>query len=322
MNGNGSLLIMVLIATTGCGSAIADEADGDALDDVGADTDTDTGADNGADSDSDVATEADAHDGTDVENVDASDGSPVCGNRVREGLEECDDGNAVPRDGCESDCRFSCHASADCDDRNVCTTDSCTTVEAGRLCTYADATVACDDSDACTHGDFCEGGLCRAGRCTSACTWARDVDGDGYGDVPPPEPACSVTRPAAGWVNDTTDCCDEQANANPAQMGFFAGSYACGVVGATYWDYNCDGRDELRFASCARCAGSSYATCALAAEGWLPTVDSEGSTICAPPACGVSGAWVTACAWITGPSGEAGCNPVPDPVSLTVQECR
>lgn len=36
--------------------------------------------------------------------------TPVCGNGVTEGSEECDDGNTVDGDGCGSDCRISCDA--------------------------------------------------------------------------------------------------------------------------------------------------------------------------------------------------------------------
>ena len=32
--------------------------------------------------------------------------TPCCGNDVKEGDEECDDGNAVPGDGCENDCKL------------------------------------------------------------------------------------------------------------------------------------------------------------------------------------------------------------------------
>lgn len=34
--------------------------------------------------------------------------------------EQCDDGNAIPNDGCEGDCTITCETSADCDDGDIC----------------------------------------------------------------------------------------------------------------------------------------------------------------------------------------------------------
>ena len=43
-----------------------------------------------------------------------------CGNGVVDGEEQCDDGNDVPKDGCENDCTFSCEADAQCEDGDPC----------------------------------------------------------------------------------------------------------------------------------------------------------------------------------------------------------
>ncbi len=48
----------------------------------------------------------------------------------------------------------------DCSDGNPCTDDACDP-QAG--CTHADNTAPCDDGDACTTGDHCQGGSCAGG---------------------------------------------------------------------------------------------------------------------------------------------------------------
>ena len=63
---------------------------------------------------------------------------PVCGNAIREGTEQCDDGNTRNGDTCTSQCRIPgatsvCgngipEGSEECDDGNVSNTDSCSTV--------------------------------------------------------------------------------------------------------------------------------------------------------------------------------------------------
>lgn len=46
--------------------------------------------------------------------------------------EECDDGNAIPDDGCEPDCVFSCHSNAECDDLDACNgAETCVTSGTG-----------------------------------------------------------------------------------------------------------------------------------------------------------------------------------------------
>jgi cysteine-rich repeat protein len=87
-----------------------------------------------------------------------------CGNGTREGDEECDDGNAVPGDGCETDCLFTCLDSFDCEDADPCRDWSCIEGGTGRICRPGFTTAPCDDGDPCTTPDRCDG----AGRCSGA----------------------------------------------------------------------------------------------------------------------------------------------------------
>ena len=52
-------------------------------------------------------------------------------------------------------------ATKDCDDKETCTVDSCNT--ATGACQNAAKSGPCDDNDACTGGDLCDGGACKPG---------------------------------------------------------------------------------------------------------------------------------------------------------------
>ncbi len=130
---------------------------------------------------------------------------PVCGNAVKEGGEQCDDGNRINSDSCTNDCRLSAcgdgliQAGEECDDGNSVNTDNCSS-----LCRFAacgDGVVQsveqCDDgnrinSDSCTNdcrapscgdgviqsGEDCDDGNdSNADACTSQCQRSRCGDG-------------------------------------------------------------------------------------------------------------------------------------------------
>jgi cysteine-rich repeat protein len=93
-----------------------------------------------------------------------------CGNGVREGAEECDDGNTREADGCDNDCTFSCKADTDCDNANRCDgAEKCTL--ATHVCAAGTA-LACDDQNACTRNE------CNP---TTGCVYTlTDADRDGH----------------------------------------------------------------------------------------------------------------------------------------------
>lgn len=99
--------------------------------------------------------------------------APGCGDGVRTGAEECDDGDLEGGDGCEADCTFTCETDPDCDDGSVCTgTETCDV--AMHTCVPG-TTLACDDSSPCTRNE------CDA---ATGCVYPLiDMDMDGHAPI-------------------------------------------------------------------------------------------------------------------------------------------
>jgi cysteine-rich repeat protein len=164
-----------------------------------------------------------------------------CGDGVVAPTEECDDGNAVDGDGCDSDCTYSCHRATDCDDAEECTTNLCVAHGGGRACTATPVAVGtvCDDSSTCTDPDACNAeGVCTGPPTASDtlcndglyCNGADDVC-DGAGScVPISMPPCSISG-CVGGCDETTDTC------TPAAAGLTcrAAAHQCDAV------ESCDG---------------------------------------------------------------------------------
>jgi cysteine-rich repeat protein len=145
--------------------------------DGGGDADADGDGDGDADADGDGDAPADAE-----AEAEASEDVPAsCGNGSLEPPEECDDGNPVDGDGCDWNCRFSCHEAADCADSDPCTADDCRAGGTGRVCDHAVAAgSACEDGDPCTDGDQCDdAGVCQGGWSVCACATTADCPDDG-----------------------------------------------------------------------------------------------------------------------------------------------
>ena len=116
----GSVVWLATAPTIGCGggSDIADET-------------ADTGADPDASTDG------------------PNDDNPICGNGFKEGVEQCDDGNAVNGDGCQNDCTLTCKPGPDgdkkCNDGDACNgVETCGTdnkCEPARRCPMATSAV-------------------------------------------------------------------------------------------------------------------------------------------------------------------------------------
>ena len=82
----------------------------------------------------------------------------------------CDDGEACTEgDACKAGV---CAGKAKtCDDKNPCTTDSCSPKG---TCESTPNSLACDDGDPCTEGDVCASGTCKPGKDACACQKKAD----------------------------------------------------------------------------------------------------------------------------------------------------
>jgi cysteine-rich repeat protein len=153
----------------------------------------------------------------------------TCGDGEVNGTEECDDGNATADDGCEADCTFSCHAAADCDDDDQCTTDSCDTVAGGRLCNHViDDGADCDDGNDCTTGETCDAaGACTGGTNECECdpTGTDTCEAD-HGDDEPCNGTLVCDDATSACVVDTDTVLDP---GDPCDNGVFCdGVDTCG----------------------------------------------------------------------------------------------
>jgi hypothetical protein len=207
--------------------------------------------------------------------------------------EPCDDGEPCTEETvCGADGACGGGRPTVCDDGNLCTDDAC---RAGEGCFFVANTAACDDGDPCTSGDACTDGRCVPGAGVGG--WYPDADDDGFGDAHA-TPVCSATPPA-GYVADSSDCCDSVAAARPDQTEWFDVGYTCGA-GSTF-DYDCNGTEELRYAGAGECRHDAGGTC-------TPILGWQGATT---PACGASRAYVTGC--------DATCRAATE---TRTQECR
>jgi cysteine-rich repeat protein len=124
-----------------------------------------------------------------------------CSNGKLDPGEECDDGNRVKGDGCENDCKFSCHTDSDCQSSNACinsgvcgtTTHKCTPL------TPKTAGTACGTAENCIFGNcdapVCGDGIPAAG--VEACDDGNRISGDGC------ETSCKLSCSTA---TAATDC--------------------------------------------------------------------------------------------------------------------
>lgn len=126
------------------------------------------------------------------------------------------------------------------------------------------------DGQPCTSDDECA---------TASCSVSyRDQDGDGYGGKA--EKWCGNTPPA-GYVTDSSDCCDSDASAKPGQTAFFTVARA----GCDGYDYNCVGGEELQNGSLTAVTGCGSMIGCRCPEGWFTSVPQCGTQgqYCSPP---------------------------------------
>ena len=105
--------------------------------------------------------------------------APRCGDTIVTAPELCDDGaNANNNDGCRSDCTFTCtaaNAGTNCDDANLCTTNTCTGTGAASRCSNP----AVAPGTSCGGANICVTGSCVAPRCGDTIVTAPEQCDDG-----------------------------------------------------------------------------------------------------------------------------------------------
>ncbi|GMV39045.1 MAG: hypothetical protein AMXMBFR64_07610 [Myxococcales bacterium] len=156
-----------------------------------------------------------------------------CGDGVRQGAEECDDGNASPWDACTPDCVAArcgdgfVQPGEECDDGNGDETDGCRSCQRAR----------CGDGAVHAGVEACDGG----DRCGPSC--ALLTCGDGVvdpgeecddGDADPTDaclPTCLLARCGDGYRGPGEECDDGNADDRDACTGCAVARCGDGVVG-------------------------------------------------------------------------------------------
>lgn len=182
-----------------------------------------------------------------------------CGNMLIADGEECDDGNTMDGDGCDSDCTFTCTEDAHCDDLSVCSgAETCDV--ASHLCVPG-TPLMCDDGNVCTQ-NVCDAEM--------GCVYPLiDMDADGH---------ASIDLGACG-----TDCNDMRADVNPDAVelcGDALDSDCNGDVNPTstpFWYLDCDddGYSVLGAASQQACMEPTPGACG---GGWTTRVPVTGDS--------------------------------------------
>ncbi|MDQ3036320.1 MAG: DUF4215 domain-containing protein [Myxococcota bacterium] len=155
---------------------------------------------------------------------------PVCGNGAVEAMEQCDDGNVLPGDGCGATCVREPYCGDGvvtgeevCDDGNNRSNDGCRS--------------DCRSNETCGNGvvDYVTGEVCDGGAmCTEDC---RTLMGCGDGTLTPPE-ECDDSN-ASRWDGCGADCRDE--------ISMVVSDLQFGTTGQGC-DYSGDGNPDNRFA--------------------------------------------------------------------------
>lgn len=157
---------------------------------------------------------------------------PNCGNNKVESPEQCDDANTDDRDGCRSDCTWTCTSNADCDDKDAC--NGVETCDTSKHTCKAGTVKTCADGNGCTV-DRC---ISPGGTCSNI---TIDLDGDGFS----PKNLCS----------GATDCHDGNPRVRPDQTAWFTMPYSTPSGGSSF-DYDCAGGDQKRYNTAGGCAKS------------------------------------------------------------------
>ena len=160
-------------------------------------------------------------------------------------------------------------ANVNCDDKNVCTSDSC---DPGVGCAHKPNALPCDDGNACTSGDTCQDGACKPG--------VNDISVTCDDGNPCTDDGCS---PKLGCTHaNTSAACDDGNVCTKGDM-CVAGTCALGEnTCACKADADCAAMDDGNL-----CNGSLY--CDKSTPDWkckispvsVVTCDGSSDSVCA-----------------------------------------
>ena len=251
-----------------------------------------------------------------------------CGDGVINGGEQCDDGNDVPDDGCEIDCRYSCMTNpavtntwyADCDgdgyvSPTAMTSNSCTNPGTpscgGQWILHPTQTNDCNDSCAdCNPGaaeicdgldNNCTGGVDEVASCNIACNWSGSArwlshGWDGSGALMTGAWVSCID----GVVSDM-EWVDGGTGNSPSPSGTSDITVGCNWTGQTWASQGMDGAGAFTNGATVTCQSSR-----VTAMQWEANSVSESSAKPGHLGCNWNGAvflshgWDGSCAFQTG----------------------
>ena len=183
-----------------------------------------------------------------------------CGDGIRSGAEQCDDGNTTDGDGCDADCTWTCTGAASCSDANPCNGNEVCSMPSSLMSRCGPGTPAADGT-ACGGANVCISGACVAGRCgdgfrsgTEQCDDGNTANGDGCDND------CTWTCAGPADCTDGNACNGDEVCSMPGTIGSRCGAGAAPPTGTA-----CDRdgmpatRDICRMSMClASVCGDGY----------------------------------------------------------------